>query len=41
MVVLIQLVLLPRFNLKADPDYDPSDDWAVSEKTHRTYYKPM
>ncbi len=29
MVVLIQLVLLPRFNVRPDPDYDPSDDWEV------------
>ncbi|KAG2439010.1 hypothetical protein HYH02_006539 [Chlamydomonas schloesseri] len=32
MVVAITMVLLPRFGLKADPDYDPSEDWLDDNK---------
>ncbi|KAG2433580.1 hypothetical protein HYH02_012512 [Chlamydomonas schloesseri] len=32
MVVAITLVLLPRFGLPTDPDYDPAEDWVDDNK---------
>lgn len=32
-VVMIQMVLLPRFGMQADIDYDPTDDWEDDNET--------